>query len=178
MAKPALNGNEILFSEELTSARATALFTFLALLFIALTPLLFSRGVLLSFIIVSALLAFFFIFCALNYCTLMVSITSQDIHLKFGLIHWRVPLGEIENAYIDQLPGMLRYGGAGVHFFVVRKIYRVSFNFLEHPRVAVRLRRARGLVREVSFSTRQPEQIMALLGSLSVPLNPMDVQSE
>lgn len=167
MAKPALNDKEILFSEELTSARTSVLFTLLALLFLILTPLLFMGGASLSVILVSLFLALFFIFCALNYRTLKVTITSQDIHLKFGLISWHVPLDEIENAYIDQLPGILRYGGAGVHFFWVRKTYRISFNFLEHPRLAVRLRRARGLVREVSFSTRQPEQIMALLKNCS-----------
>jgi hypothetical protein len=36
-----------------------------------------------------------------------------------------------------------------------------------HSALAMRLRRARGLVREVSFSTRQPEQIMALLKNCS-----------
>lgn len=45
----------------------------------------------------------------------------------------------------------------------VRGRYRASFNFLEHPRVAVQLKRKRGLVRDVSFSTRQPDEIVRII---------------
>jgi hypothetical protein len=40
--------------------------------------------------------------------------------------------------------------------------YRVSFNFLEYPRVLISLKRS-GIVRDVSFTTRQPERLVTLL---------------
>jgi hypothetical protein len=59
----------------------------------------------------------------------------------------------------------MKYGGAGIHFMLVRTRYRVSFNFLEHPRVVIALRRRAGPVRDVSFSTRRPDELMQLLQS-------------
>jgi len=38
--------------------------------------------------------------------------------------------------------------------------YRASFNFLDHPRVVVALKHPAGLVRDISFSTRRPEEII------------------
>jgi hypothetical protein len=54
-------------------------------------------------------------------------------------------------------------GGAGIHFISVRGRYRVSFNFLEHPRVVIALKKKRGLVRDVSFSTRHPDEVLQLI---------------
>jgi hypothetical protein len=54
-------------------------------------------------------------------------------------------------------------GGAGIHFMVVGKRYRASFNFLEHPRVVIALKRKAGLVRDVSFSTRRPVDVLRLI---------------
>jgi hypothetical protein len=46
---------------------------------------------------------------------------------------------------------------------MVNERYRASFNFLEYPRVVVALKRKRGPVQDVSFSTRQPEPVMSLI---------------
>ena len=48
-------------------------------------------------------------------------------------------------------------GGAGIHFM------RVSFNFLEYPRLALVLRHPVGPVRELSFSTRRPDSLRQAL---------------
>jgi hypothetical protein len=45
---------------------------------------------------------------------------------------------------------------------VVHKRYRVSFNLLEYPRIVVALRSQR-LVRDVSFTTRRPAEMINLL---------------
>jgi hypothetical protein len=58
---------------------------------------------------------------------------------------------------------LMRYGGAGIHFMLIRKRYRASFNFLEHPRVVITLRRRAGFVRDISFSTRRPDDVIQLL---------------
>jgi hypothetical protein len=36
-------------------------------------------------------------------------------------------------------------------------------NFLEHPRVVLALRKKRGLVRDVVFSTKRPEEVLRLV---------------
>jgi hypothetical protein len=57
----------------------------------------------------------------------------------------------------------MKYGGAGIHFMLIHKRYRVSFNFLEHPRVVIALKRKAGWVRDVSFSTCQPNELIQLI---------------
>ena len=39
------------------------------------------------------------------------------------------------------------------------------FNFLEHPRVVVGMKRKRGPVQEIAFTTRHPEEVLQLLGA-------------
>lgn len=57
----------------------------------------------------------------------------------------------------------MRMGGAGIHFMFVHKRYRASFNFLEHPRVVIAFKRKAGPVQDISFSTRQPTDVVRLI---------------
>lgn len=104
-----------------------------------------------------------FLFYSVNYRTLVIQLTAHTLKLKFGLFPWTVPLDNIADCQLDELPKFLEYGGAGIHFFTIRNRYRASFNFLEHPRVVVAFKKKRGLVHELSFSTRKPEEVLRLL---------------
>lgn len=174
MHHPQSEQEQVLFSERLRSTRTTALFALLSLLFAWLAAILYSDGRFSAFFVVCVLLVPVFLFYVINYRVLRISLTHSNLQLCFGLVRWRVPLENIAGAYIDQLPVVAYFGGAGVHFMLVRKTYRVSFNFLEYPRLTLRLRQARGAVSEVSFSTRQPEKMLAVLNRLSVPANSLD----
>ncbi|MEA3327713.1 MAG: hypothetical protein U9R53_10505 [Chloroflexota bacterium] len=55
---------------------------------------------------------------------------------------------------------MMRNGGAGIHFILVRGRYRASFNFLEHPRVVISFKNKVGPILDFSFSTSRPEQLL------------------
>jgi hypothetical protein len=72
-------------------------------------------------------------------------------------------LHNVEGCRLDDLPVLMRYGGAGIHFMFIRRRYRASFNFLEHPRVVISLKRRAGPVRDVSFSTRRPDEVIRLV---------------
>jgi hypothetical protein len=54
----------------------------------------------------------------------------------------------------------MRMGGAGIHFMLIRRRYRVSFNFLEYPRVVIAFKRKVGPVQDISFSTRRPDDVL------------------
>lgn len=41
--------------------------------------------------------------------------------------------------------------------------YCASFNFLEYPRLVLGLKVKKGLVRDIAFSTRRPNEVMKLL---------------
>jgi Ca2+/Na+ antiporter len=112
-----------------------------------------------------------FLFYLLNYRRLQIHITREAVWLKFGLFSRMVAVENMADAQIDELPDILRYGGAGIHFFFARGRYRVSFNFLEHPRVVIALRVREGWVRDVSFSTRRAEQVSRILRDLIASQN-------
>ncbi|MDF1513108.1 MAG: hypothetical protein P1S60_04795 [Anaerolineae bacterium] len=97
--------------------------------------------------------------------TLKIHITQESIRLKFGILTWEIPLDNVAQCTLDDAPFLMKYGGAGVHFMLVRKQYRASFNFLEHHRVAVTLKKKAGLVRDVSFSTRHPKEVIDVINN-------------
>lgn len=158
-----------LYSEKLSSKRTELLFITLTMLFLLLFiwrviagSIDFLAGIFLFFFV-------FFLFCSLNYRILVIRLTSEFLKLSFGIFTWTILLnnvGEIQPD--DDLPLLMKYGGAGIHFMLVRQRYRVSFNFLEYPRVVIGLKRKAGLVRDISFSTCQPNEIIQLLeGAIS-----------
>jgi len=110
-----------------------------------------------------------FLFYSVNYRTLKIRITPEALKLRFGVITWTVPIENIEDYQLDQLPISLRMGGAGVHFFVAHQRYRFSFNFLEYPRIVIALKRKKGLVRDASFSTRHPDAVLQLIREAKAP---------
>lgn len=98
----------------------------------------------------------------MNYRKLNIQVTSDALVLNFGIFTWKEPFENIVNCALDdKLPNIKKNGGAGIHFFVFEKRYRVSFNFLEYARVVVAFKKARGLVKELSFSARQPDEVIS-----------------
>jgi len=150
---------EPVYEERVSSARTEALFVGLALLFLALFA---ARASVSGFGYLAAVLFVlfcFFLFYAINYRTLVIRISREALELRFGVFSWAVPRESIARGYPDDTT-IWRVGGAGIHFTMIRRRYRVFFNFLEHPRVVLELTKARGFVRDVAFSTRRPDEVL------------------
>jgi Ca2+/Na+ antiporter len=158
---------EILYTEKIQSNKTLALFVGLTLVFFILSVWRLNAGRL--DILGAVFLVFFalFLFYSLDYRTLLIQISATALRLKFGIFSWTVPLDNIEDCRLDELPTVMRQGGAGIHFMLIRKRYRASFNFLEYPRVVVALKKKIGPVRDISFSTRQPDEIVRLTKRLN-----------
>ena len=152
------------YSQKLTSPRTTALFAALTLLCLLLglwrytiAGLGWLSGVLFVF-------AAFFLFYVFNFHTLRLTLTAQALTLTFGLFRWTVPLANIQSVRPDDtLTPLQRYGGAGLHFMLVGGRYRANFNFLEHGRLVLQLKQPAGRVRDLSFSTRYPAELLQRL---------------
>ena len=157
---------QLIYSERVSSKWTEALFVALMLFFFGLFAWRLDSGRVGLLAVVFLGLGLVFAFYTLNYRTLVISLTPSAFRLTFGIFAWRVPLDNIAGCSRDEIPGLVRYGGAGIHFMVFRKRYRVSFNFLEHPRLVIALKRKVGLVRDVSFTTRQPEELIRLLSNI------------
>lgn len=108
-------------------------------------------------------LSCFFLFYVVNYRTLIIRVMSDTLVLSFGIFTWTVPFDNIESCVIDEIPSLVKHGGAGIHFMFVNKRYRASFNFLEYPRVLVSFKSKVGPVQDISFSTCKPEEVLRFL---------------
>jgi len=155
--------DDLLYQERISSNRTEVLFLALSLLFFLLLAWRASAD---GLDVLAAVFFFFFViflFYSVNYRTLTIRLTSESLKLTFGIFTWKVPLDNVEEGHLDSLPLLMKYGGAGIHFMFVRNRYRASFNFLEYPRVVVAFKRRAGLVRDISFSTRRPDDVLRLL---------------
>lgn len=163
--------NRTLYSERLSSSKTEVLFISLTILFLALSAWRIKVGGLDALAIVFIFFFGIFLFYTVNYRTLQIQITAISLKLKFGIFTWTVPLDNIEDCRLDKLPPLLEYGGAGIHFMVAHERYRASFNFLEYPRVVVAFKKKVGPVRDISFSTREPEHIFRVMENNIPKLN-------
>lgn len=165
MKETARSGSPV-YTEQLSSKRTEALFLLLAFLFLTLASrraAAAGRGRLVTLLSTLSLL---FLFYALNYRVLLIRLAPEELQLRFGLFRWTIPMGNVESCHQDET-SLWRIGGAGIHFSWFGGRYRAMFNFIEYPRVVVALKEKRGPVRDVAFSTQQPELVMALLQELA-----------
>jgi hypothetical protein len=155
--------DDIQYHERVSSNRTEVLFLTLMILFV----LLFIwrvNGSGLDFLgVVFLCLSGLFLFFSLNFRTLVIYLTSESLRLTFGIFTWKVPMDNVEECRLDEIPLLMRMGGAGIHFMFIRKRYRASFNFLEYPRVVMAFKRKVGPVRDISFSTRRPDDVLRLI---------------
>jgi Ca2+/Na+ antiporter len=151
------------YYEKLSSKRTEWLFIMLTAIFF----LLFAWRLKVSdwdgLAIVFFVFFFLFLLYSINYRTLIIRITAEALKLSFGIFTWTVPFENIESCSLDEIFVFMKYGGAGIHFMMIRKRYRASFNFLEYPRVVIEFKNKVGPVRDISFSTRRPEEVLRVI---------------
>jgi hypothetical protein len=155
-----------LYQERISSVWTSALFIFLSTIFLFLFIWCMRSGS--SHFLCFGFFFFFilFLFYTVNYRILSILITPKSLILKFGIFTWTIPLDNVAEFHLDDLPNLMRYGGAGIHCMFIRKRYRASYNFLEYPRIVIVLKSKFGIVQDISFSTRQPDKVIRILESI------------
>jgi hypothetical protein len=151
------------YDEELSSTKTSLLFLGLMTVFLVIFVWRLSADGFHTLPVICLCVAALFGFYILNYRILKITITENDLLLKFGLVGWKTPMRNVAACNLDDSPGLIKYGGAGVHFAFVKGKYRAFFNFLEYSRVLVTFHQRQGLVRELVFSTRNPEQVLKFI---------------
>jgi hypothetical protein len=154
-----MNDN-LIYSEIVSSKRTEFIFLALTILFFLLLVWRINVDNFDIFAGVFLFLFCFFLFYSVNYRILIIRLTSESLKLSFGVFTWTIPIENIEDCCLDEIPVGMRMGGAGIHFMSIRSRYRASFNFLEYPRVVIGFKRKVGLVRDISFSTRRPNDVI------------------
>ena len=155
--------NNLIYTERISSNKTEALFLVLMMLSLLLLIWRVTSDGLDILAVAFICLFIIFLFYSLNYRTLLIHLTTDSLKLTFGIFSWTIPMDNIQECSLDELPAIMKYGGAGIHFMFVRKRYRASFNFLEYPRIVIAFKRKVGLVRDISFSTRQPGDVIHLI---------------
>lgn len=150
------------YEERVSSRRTEALFVALTLGFLGLAGWRGAGHGWDGWTITFACLSGVFLFYSLNFRTLRLQITAEQVELRFGIFCWRIACEEIAACRLDET-SLWRIGGAGIHFTPLQGRYRAMFNFLEHPRVVLALKRKHGVVQDIAFSTRQPDKVMRLI---------------
>ena len=154
---------DLLYRERLTSTGTQGFFLALTLVFFIPFVVRVQAAICDWLTFALAFFAAMFLFYTVNYRMLLILVTPQELILKFSLFSWRESRENIQGCTIDLLPAWQYYGGAGIHFMLVCGCYRASFNFLQYPRVEVSLKKKRGLVESISFSTEHPQELMRVL---------------
>jgi len=152
------------YTERLSSPRTHLLFTTLTMLFLGLFAWSWYIVSWNSWTMFFLCIAVFFLFYSINYRILKIYISTESLQLKFGIFTWTIPIANIKNSYIDE-DTIWRFGGAGIHFMFIKGKYRAFFTFLEYPRVVISLKKKKGPVHEIAFTTQHPEQIMGIIQS-------------
>lgn len=155
--------DDVIYDERISSNRTETLFVALTLLCFLLFIWCVKAGGLDILAVVFFCFFSFFLFYSVNYRTLVIRLTSESLTLTFGVFRWQVPLDNVAECRLDDLPTLMRLGGAGIHFMSIRKRYRASLNFLEYPRVVIAFKRKVGPVRDISFSTCRPDDVLRLI---------------
>jgi len=154
----------LVYREKVISNRTTALFVMLTILFLFLFAWRLLAASMDWAAVLVLVLACLFLFYTINYRALDIQLNLVCLRLKFGIFSWRIPLINIAHFELDdEVPWLMRSGGAGIHFMFVHGRYRASFNFLEHPRVVISFKNKIGPILDISFSTSQPAQILTHL---------------
>lgn len=155
--------NNLVYTERISSYKTEALFLVLMILTLLLLIWRVTSDGLDILAVAFTCLFIIFLFYSLNYRTLLIHFTPDSMKLTFGIFTWTIPVDNIQECSLDELPVIMKYGGAGIHFMFIRKRYRASFNFLEYPRVVIAFTRKVGLVQDISFSTRRPDDMLQLI---------------
>jgi hypothetical protein len=154
---------DLVYSEKISSKWTEALFITLTIVFALLFIWRFDTHSMDWLAVVLLCFAIIFLFYSLNYIILTIHLTSKVLTLIFGIFKWRVQLENVQECRLDEIPTLMKYGGAGIHFMIVHDRYCASFNFLEYPRVVIAFKRKVGLIRDLSFTTRQPEKVIQMI---------------
>lgn len=155
-------GQEHLYEERISSARTEALFVALTVVALAVLGWRYPSAGMDGWSVLLLVAAAFFLFYSVNYRALLIRVNADTLRLRFGLFEWAIPLANIDSCSADTV-SLWRIGGAGIHFTSIDRRYRAMFNFLEYPRLVVRLRTKQGPVRDLVFSTRKPDELRGLL---------------
>lgn len=102
-------------------------------------------------------MALLFLGLTINFLKLTIKMDHDGLKVGYGLLKSKVSWHEIEDSYLDET-STLWYGGWGVRLGRGGGNWRTVYNVIGGPRVVISLKD--GLIREIVFSTKNPERVI------------------
>ena len=95
-----------------------------------------------------------------NFTRLTISMTPDAITVAYGRFKYTIPWYKIEGCYLDKNPG-IAYGGWGIRISKAKGKSVLVYSVIGSPRVILELKEGR--FRQFAFSTKHPEEVMAIV---------------
>jgi len=96
----------------------------------------------------------------INFSRMKIRIDNKGIIIRYGVIKNSIPWEDVKDCSVDE-GSPLKYGGWGQRFWRVKGNFRIIYNAAAGERIAISLNS--GIVREIVFSTRDPEKVMEVI---------------
>jgi len=96
----------------------------------------------------------------INFSRMKIKINNKGIMIRSGVIKNLIPWKDVKDCSVDE-GSPLKYGGWGQRFWRVKGNFRIIYNAAAGKRIAISLNS--GIVREIVFSTRNPEKVMRII---------------
>ena len=95
-----------------------------------------------------------------NFTRLTISMTPDAITVTYGRFKYTIPWYKIAGCYLDKNPG-IAYGGWGIRISKAKGKSVLVYSVIGSPRVILELKEGR--FRQFAFSTKHPEEVMAIV---------------
>jgi hypothetical protein len=106
----------------------------------------------------------FLFLVAINFSFLNITVSSDAVTTRFGVISHRVPVDNIAGSYQDKTP-KTAYKGFGVRWGSVNGKRRMVYDVSDMPRVVIRQKQNNN--REFAFSTNNPDAVIKAIRSVT-----------
>ncbi|MGC1120118.1 MAG: hypothetical protein WBA22_03405 [Candidatus Methanofastidiosia archaeon] len=103
------------------------------------------------------IMVFLFVGIAFIFGRLTIRMTPASISVGYGPLGQNFNWDNVEDCFLDETSAA-KYGGAGIRMARIGGNWRIIYNIIEGPRVVLSLREGR--FKEVTFSTRHPQEVM------------------
>ncbi len=153
--------DRVIYEERIFSRNITFIFLTIAFLFLFLAER-FDADMYLPIKGQDMFFPFFLMLAiAINFSVLKVKITFWGLFLRFGILHYETPWGDIKRAYIT--PGEIKGSakGWGITLTSIEEGMRLSYSVPGKPKVVCQMKS--DLFNEVAFSTSRPEIALTAL---------------
>ncbi len=106
------------------------------------------------------MMAVFLLAMTINFSRMKIKIDNDGIFIIYGVMKKKISWKNVKDCSVDE-GSSVKYGGWGLRFWRGKGNFRIIYNIAAGDRIVISLNS--GFVREIVFSTRNPEKVMKII---------------